>query len=49
VEEQLALHKIVIFGHFGHFLLDIAVLFGHELVQPLFHFIEHKYQVFAIF
>jgi hypothetical protein len=49
VEEQLALHEIVIFGHFGHFLLDIAVLFGHELVQPLFHFIEYKYQVFAIF
>ena len=44
VEEEFALHEVVVLGEVVEFGLDVAVLLGHQLVQPLLHLVQHHHQ-----
>lgn len=48
VEEQLALHEVVVLGEVAELCLDVAVLLGHQLVQPFLDLVQHDHQELAV-
>lgn len=48
MEEQLALHEVVILGEVAELSLDVAVLLSHQLVQPFLDLVQHHHQELAV-
>lgn len=48
MEEQLALHEVVVLGEVAELSLDVAVLLSHQLVQPFLDLVQHHHQELAV-